>query len=122
MTRFDPKNALYFLPEPDAAIEDVDLDSLFTDMPDFFVDAAEFLGVDMNSMAAKYSELKVNGLEQAKAQISKPAEIAISIVQKLLVYLGYFPAAAGISIRSAIPAPTAYKVLSEATSALGRII
>ena len=87
-------NTVTTVPEgTDAAIEDVDLDSLFTDMPDFFVDAAEFLGVDMNSMAAKYSELKVNGLEQAKAAVvnamTNPLSESVSrVVAFLIIYIG----------------------------------
>lgn len=87
-------NAVTTVPEgTDAALEDVNMDSLFSDSPQFFLDAAEFLGVDLSEMSAKYEDLKVNGAEQAKSAIinamTNPLSETVSrVVAFLIIYIG----------------------------------
>ncbi len=48
---------------------DLDFDDLFANQPEFFVETCDFLGVDVDEMAASYEELKTDGLEYAKSAI-----------------------------------------------------
>lgn len=87
-------NTVTTVPEgTDAEMEDVNFDALFADMPDFFVDAADFLGVNTEEMSAKYEELKTNGIEQAKAAVvnamTNPLSEAVSrVVAFIVIYIG----------------------------------
>lgn len=52
-----------------ASIADLDLESLFRDLPDFFLNVADFLGVDLNSISATYDSIAQQSVEQAKAAV-----------------------------------------------------
>ena len=48
---------------------ELDLDDLFENQPEFFLETCDFLGVDVNEMAASYESMKTDGVEQAKSAI-----------------------------------------------------
>ena len=65
-------------------INSVNLDSLFTDSPEFFTNLCNYLGIDKNEMHMKYESFKANGVEQAKSAVIdlmiKPVSTAVSRV------------------------------------------
>lgn len=52
-----------------ASITNLDLESLFRDMPDFFLNVVDFLGVDINSVSATYEAIAQQNIEQAKSAV-----------------------------------------------------
>ncbi len=48
---------------------DLDFDDLFENRPEFFTETCEFLGVDVDEMAASYETMKADGIEYAKSAI-----------------------------------------------------
>lgn len=75
-----------------ASVSGLDLDQLFADMPSFFTDAAKFLNINLSEMASKYEEMKINGIEQAKAAVvnamTQPlSEIVSRIIAFLIIFL-----------------------------------
>ena len=82
-----------------ASLDDLDLDQLFADMPTFFKDSAEFLGVDIEEMQQKYESLKENGVEQAKAAIVDAMTNPVSeVVSRAIAFVLIF-IACSIAVR-----------------------
>ena len=52
-----------------ASLTDLDLESLFRDMPEFFLNVIDFLGVDIDSISETYSSIAQQSIEQAKAAV-----------------------------------------------------
>jgi len=52
-----------------ASLTDLDLESLFRDLPDFFLNVIDFLGVDLQSVSETYDSIALQSIEQAKAAV-----------------------------------------------------
>ena len=53
----------------DASITDLDMKSLFDELPEFFTNIADFLGFDVNALSAQYDSIAQQSIEQAKAAV-----------------------------------------------------
>lgn len=70
-----------------ASLTSLDLDSLFSERPDFFVNIANLLNVNIDDMATRYLSIKTQGVEQAKAAI---IDVMISPVSSVLSRIAAF--------------------------------
>lgn len=52
-----------------ASLSDLDLESLFVDLPDFFTEIADFLGFDTDLLHTQYETIAQQSVEQAKAAV-----------------------------------------------------
>ncbi len=52
-----------------ANIADLDLESLFRDLPEFFTNIADFLGFDVQTLSDQYNTIAQQSIEQAKAAV-----------------------------------------------------
>ena len=76
----------------EAAPSDVDLDDLFANTPDFFVNVCEFLGVDMEQLQSDYENWKTEGEDQAKsavitAMVNPISSIASRVIAFALIFI-----------------------------------
>lgn len=79
--------------EPVSATE-LDFDGLFENQPEFFLETCEFLGVDVNEMAASYEAMKVNGVESAKSAIvTEMVDPLSALISRVLAFAVIFVAA-----------------------------
>ncbi len=73
---------------------DLDLDDLFENKPEFFLETCSFLGVDVEETAESYEAMKVNGVEQAKsAIITEMVDPLSSLVSRAIAFAVIFLAA-----------------------------
>ena len=52
-----------------ASITNLDLESLFRELPEFFLNVVDFLGVDVNSISSTYDSIAQQNIEQAKSAV-----------------------------------------------------
>ena len=73
---------------------ELDFDDLFENQPEFFTDTCDFLGVDVNEMAASYESLKTEGVEHAKsAIITEMVDPLSALISRVLAFAVIFLAA-----------------------------
>ncbi len=70
-----------------ATLSALDLDSLFSERPDFFVNIANLLNINIDEFAERYLSIKEQGVEQAKAAI---IDLMISPVSAILSRIAAF--------------------------------
>ena len=63
-----------------ANIADLDLESLFRDLPDFFTNIADFLGFDAQKLSAQYETIAQQSVEQAKAAVIDAMITPLSLI------------------------------------------
>ena len=70
-----------------ASLSSLDLDSLFSERPDFFVNISNLLNVNIDDVSTRYFAIKAQGVEQAKAAI---VDVMISPVSSVLSRIAAF--------------------------------
>ena len=81
----DPDNS-------DTSIEDVDMEDLFENRPEFFTNLCEYMNIDIDEMNQRYEEFRANGEEQAKSAVIdvmvEPISNAVSrVIAFIIIYI-----------------------------------
>ncbi len=73
---------------------ELDFDDLFENQPEFFTETCDFLGVDVNEMAASYEKMKSDGVEHAKsAIITEMVDPLSALISRVIAFAVIFLAA-----------------------------
>lgn len=74
-----------------ASLEDLDLEELLADQPQFFLDTLEFLNIDVDAVIEKYNSLKESGVEYAKSAVTDTMITPISAtVSRVIAFVLIF--------------------------------